>query len=133
MTSAYPKTIIERSLSGVNFATGPSALRQNKKASERILAFFTTCQREQPQTNTDGTMESNTKSSFAETHLFENSDNIRLLDQKSNCKAIMRGVNKFLVSKETVVLRRWERSKQKFGFIKRVDKGEITTVKDLES
>ena len=40
---------------------------------------------------------------------------------------------KFLVSNETVVLRRWERSKQKFGFIKRVDKGEITTVKDLES
>ena len=40
---------------------------------------------------------------------------------------------KFLVSKETVVLRRWERSKQKFGFIKRVDKGEITIVKDLES
>ena len=29
----------------------------------------------------------------------------------------------FLVSKETVVLRRWERSKQKFGFIKRVDEG----------
>ena len=29
----------------------------------------------------------------------------------------------FLVSKETAVLRRWERSKQKFGFIKRVDKG----------
>ena len=29
----------------------------------------------------------------------------------------------FLVSKENVVLRRWERSKQKFGFIKRVDKG----------
>ena len=39
----------------------------------------------------------------------------------------------FLVSKETVVLRRWERSKQKFGFIKRVDKGWITTVKDLET
>ena len=29
--------------------------------------------------------------------------------------------NEFLVSKETVVLRRWERSKQKFGFIKRVE------------
>ena len=29
----------------------------------------------------------------------------------------------FLVSKETVVLPRWERSKQKFGFIKRVAKG----------
>ena len=28
--------------------------------------------------------------------------------------------DEFLVSKETVVLRRWERSKQKFGFIKRV-------------
>ena len=39
----------------------------------------------------------------------------------------------FLVSKETVVLRRRGRSKQKFGFIKRVDKGWITTVKDLES
>ena len=39
----------------------------------------------------------------------------------------------FLVSKETVVLRRWGRSKQKFGFIKWVDKGWITTVKDLES
>ena len=36
----------------------------------------------------------------------------------------------FLVSKETVMLSRWERSKQKFGFIKRVDKGRITTVKD---
>ena len=30
------------------------------------------------------------------------------------------------------MLRRWERSKQKFGFIKRVDKDCITTVKDLE-
>ena len=30
--------------------------------------------------------------------------------------------NGFLVSKETVVLRWWGRSKQKFGFIKRVDK-----------
>ena len=53
------------------------------------------------------------------------------------CKCRFANLNmyglKFLVSKETVVLRRWERSKQKFGFIKRVDKGEITTVKDLES
>ena len=29
----------------------------------------------------------------------------------------------FLVSKETVVLRQWERSKQKFGFMKQVNKG----------
>ena len=31
---------------------------------------------EQPQTDTDGTMESNTKSAFAENNLFETSDNI---------------------------------------------------------
>ena len=31
-------------------------------------------------------------------------------------------LNGFLVSKETMVLRRWGRSKQKFGFIKRVEK-----------
>ena len=37
----YPKTVIERSLSGVNFAAGPSALTQKKKANERILPFVT--------------------------------------------------------------------------------------------
>ena len=36
-----------------------------------------------------------------------------------------------LVSKETVVLRRWERSKQKFGFIKRVDNGHREFVNKL--
>ena len=41
--------------------------------------------------------------------------------------------NKFLVSKETQVLHRWESETGKFGFIKRVDKGRITTVNDLES
>ena len=30
--------------------------------------------------------------------------------------------NEFLVSKETVLLRRWERSKQKIGFVKRFRK-----------
>ena len=40
--------------------------------------------------------------------------------------------NKFLVSKETVVLCRWE-IETEIDFIKRVDKGRITTVKDLES
>ena len=38
------------------------------------LTATTTIQ--QPQTDTDGTMESNTKSAFAENHLFETSDNI---------------------------------------------------------
>ena len=33
------------------------------------------------------------------------------------------GVNEFLVSKETEVMRRWERSKTNIWFIKRVDKG----------
>ena len=40
--------------------------------------------------------------------------------------------DKILVSKETVVLRRWE-IETKNDFIKRVEKGRITTVKDLES
>ena len=34
-------------------------------------------------------------------------------------------VYEFLVSKETVVLRRWERSKQKFGFINSFDKNKF--------
>ena len=33
-------------------------------------------EQQQPQTDTDGTMESNTKSAFAENYLFETSDNI---------------------------------------------------------
>ena len=75
----YPKTVIERFFSGVNFAARPSALTQKKKGNERILPFVSTddpCSNEQPQTNTDGTMESNSKSAFAEKHLFETSDNI---------------------------------------------------------
>ena len=40
-TRGYPKTIIERSLPGVNFASRPSALTQKKKANERILPFVT--------------------------------------------------------------------------------------------
>ena len=42
-THGYPNTVIERSLSEVNFAARPSALRQKKKANERILPFVTTC------------------------------------------------------------------------------------------
>ena len=42
-------------------------------------------------------------------------------------------VDKFLVSKHTVVLCRRESETWKFVFTKRVDKGRITTVKDLES
>ena len=44
--------------------------------------------------------------------------------QRTNELLTLKAVNdrkEFLVSKETVVLRRWERSKQKFGFIKRVE------------
>ena len=53
---------------------------------------------------------------------------LRILTSE-NCRSTP--VYRFLVFKETVVLRRWERSKQKFGFIKRVDKDWITTVKGL--
>ena len=41
-TRGYPKKIIERSLSGVNFAARPLALTQKKKANQRILPFVTT-------------------------------------------------------------------------------------------
>ena len=41
-------------------------------------------------------------------------------------------VNKFIASKETVVLCRW-RVKHKFCLIKRIDNGRITTAKYLES
>ena len=41
-TRGYPKTVIERPLSGVNFAAEPSALTQKKNANERILPFVTT-------------------------------------------------------------------------------------------
>ena len=40
-TRGYPNTVIERSLSGVNFAARPSALTEKKKAKERILPFVT--------------------------------------------------------------------------------------------
>ena len=40
---------------------------------------------------------------------------------------------KILVSKKTVVLRRYESETRKFCAIKRVDEGRITTMKDLES
>ena len=40
-TRGYPNTVIERSLSEVNFAARPSALTQKKKA-KRILPFVTT-------------------------------------------------------------------------------------------
>ena len=41
-TRGYPKTVIERSFSGVKFADRPSALTQKNKAKERILPFVTT-------------------------------------------------------------------------------------------
>jgi len=42
---------------------------------------------------------------------------------KTNYKKKQNKTNGFLFFKETVALHRWERSRQKFGFIKRVDKG----------
>ena len=41
-------------------------------------------------------------------------------------------IYKILVSKETVALRRWD-IETEIDFMKRVDKGRISTVKDLES
>ena len=50
---------------------------------------------------------------------------VNLHDSFSEGKQTFFLSNEFLVSKETVVLRRWERSKQKFGFIKRVKSLEL--------
>ena len=40
-TRGYPKTVIEKYFSGVNFAARPSALTQKENANERILPFVT--------------------------------------------------------------------------------------------
>ena len=53
-------------------------------------------------------------------------------DKPSLNRPLSKHHNNFLVSKETVVLRRWEIETEIY-FIKRVDKGQIATVKDLES
>ena len=45
------------------------------KEKQWQAALMQTKKAKQPQTNTEGTMESNTKSAFAENHLFEISDN----------------------------------------------------------
>ena len=59
-----------------------------------------------------------------ENSVFVNQKTYLVAKRKSASLTITaKALNEFLVSKETVVLRRWERSKQKFGFIKRVDKG----------
>ena len=77
-TRGYPKTVIEKSLSGVNFTDRPTALTQNKRAKETILPFVTTYH---PAVNNlkQTLMEQWSlipKSAFAENHLFETSDNI---------------------------------------------------------
>ena len=51
-TRGYPKTVIERSLSGVNFFAIPSALTQKKKANESILPFVT-CKFDRPMLQTN--------------------------------------------------------------------------------
>lgn len=56
-------------------------------------------------------------------------NNVSLLTQGAG----FLGASKFLVSKETVVLRRLENETWKLGFIKKINKGRITTVNDLES
>ena len=40
----YPKTLVERSLSGVTFASRQSALTKKKNDNERLLPFVTTYQ-----------------------------------------------------------------------------------------
>ena len=61
-----------------------------------------------------------TQKSLCSCMIAEHSNQFLLL---SNGNVFFSTVDEFLVSKETVVLRPWERSKQKSGFMKRVDKG----------
>ena len=56
-------------------------------------------------------------------HIFDNRYDVTIATYSLLDLYLPKMKNEFLVSKETVVLRRWERSKQKLGFIKRVDKG----------
>ena len=48
-------------------------------------------------------------------------------------KATINSYDKFLVSKETVMLCQWESETCKFGFIKQVDKSQIASVRHLKS
>ena len=56
----------------------------------------------------------------------------RQADRQAGRQACRETDDKILVSKETVVLYWWESETRKVDFIKRVDKGQVTTVKDFE-
>ena len=72
----YPKTIIETSLSEVNFASRPSAFTQEKMANERNLPFVTTYHPAVRNLKQILNRWNNGVSAFAENYLFETSDNI---------------------------------------------------------
>ena len=63
----YPKSILERSLSGVNFASRPSALKQ-KNDNISFCYYIPPCS-DKSQIHGDGKLEFNTKSAVAENHL----------------------------------------------------------------
>ena len=71
----YPENIIERSLTGVNFASRQSALTltQKPKDQERLLPFVTMYHLK---TNIDGTLESDTQSSLTENNFYKTSDHL---------------------------------------------------------
>ena len=77
-TRGYPKTGMERSLSGINLADRPTALTQNKRAKERILPFATTYH--PAVKNLKQTLMEQwsliQNQPFVENHFFETSDNI---------------------------------------------------------
>ena len=72
--SGYPKIIIERSLSGVSFASRPSALTQKRKTNARVLPFVTTYHPAVTsiKTDNDGTLGPYTKPAIVKNDLFEN-------------------------------------------------------------
>ena len=75
----YPKTIVERSLSGVTFASRQSALTKNKNDNGRKLPFVTGVPASswKSETNIFGTMSLiQTNSAIAEKNLQQTSDNL---------------------------------------------------------
>ena len=82
----YPENIIERYLTGVNFASRQSALTltQKPKDQERLLPFVTMYHLK---TNIDGTLESDTQSSLVENSFYKTSDH--LLQKRKSLKEML--------------------------------------------
>ena len=81
----YPENIIERYLTGVNFASRQSALTLTQKPKDQIILPFVTMYH--LKTNIDGTLESDTQSSLVENSFYKTSDH--LLQKRKSLKEML--------------------------------------------